>query len=228
MTSETSYSKYFNDVDEVKSYADEPSKFMPGYDAMHQMACVLLDEHVPADGTILVHGAGGGLEIESFAQFNKMWNFLGVEPAEPMLEQARKRLKHIESRLNFHHGFIFDAPEIDLDAATSMLTLHFLDRDERQKTVSDIVRRLKPGAPFIAVHCSFPQAENKIWLSRHRSYSIASGINPEKAEAGRANIANELPVLNPDEDAAILEAAGLKNVTQFYAAFTWRGWIGYA
>lgn len=228
MTSETSYSNYFNDVEQVKSYAEAPSKFMPGYDAMHQMVSVLLDEYVPPNGNILVHGAGGGLETESFAEFNKAWKFLGVDPAEPMLDEARKRLEPIKDRVSLHRGFIFDAPDIELDAATSLLTLHFLGRDDRRETVTEIVRRLKPGAPFIAVHCSFPQGEKNVWLTRHRRYSIASGIDPETAEAGRANIETELPVLNPEEDVAILNAAGLKNVRQFYSAFTWRGWVGYA
>ena len=156
------------------------------------------------------------------------WKFLGVDPAEPMLDEARKRLEPIKDRVSLHRGFIFDAPDIELDAATSLLTLHFLYRDDRQETVTEIVRRLKPGAPFIAVHCSFPQGEKNMWLSRHRCYSIASGIDPEMAEAGRVNIEAELPVLNPEEDVAILNAAGLKNVRQFYSAFTWRGWVGYA
>lgn len=228
MTAKDPYIDYFNDADQAKDYATEPSKFMPGYAAMHRMASILLNEVVSHDAYILVHGAGGGLELESFANFNKHWTFLGVDPAEPMLDEARRRLGALNDRIALHHGFISDAPDIKFDAATSLLTLHFLDSQERKKTVSEIVRRLKPGAPFIAVHCSYPLSEKNMWLTRHRNYTIASGVAPEIAEEGRANIEKTLPVLNPEDDEAILRASGLKNVTQFYAAFTWRGWVGYA
>jgi tRNA (cmo5U34)-methyltransferase len=228
VSGEDTYTKFFNNAEETESYAAAPPKFMPGFFDMHRMACVLLKESVSDNAHILIHGAGGGLEIESFAKFNPNWTFLGVDPAAPMLKAARQRLTHFKNRVDLHHGFIFDAPDKKFEAATSILTLHFLEASERLRTITEIVRRLKPGAPFIAVHCSFPQSDSNIWLARHRSYSIAAGIEPALAEMGRADIENKLPVLNPQEDEAILRASGLENVTQFYSAFTWRGWIGYA
>jgi tRNA (cmo5U34)-methyltransferase len=35
-------------------------------------------------------------------------------------------------------------------------------------------------------------------------------------------------MLSPEEDEAVLRAAGFTGVEPFYAAFTWRGWVGYA
>jgi tRNA (cmo5U34)-methyltransferase len=35
-------------------------------------------------------------------------------------------------------------------------------------------------------------------------------------------------MLSPEEDEAVLRAAGFTRVEPFYAAFTWRGWVGYA
>lgn len=31
-----------------------------------------------------------------------------------------------------------------------------------------------------------------------------------------------------EQDEAVLREAGFTGVSQFYAAFTWRGWVGYA
>jgi tRNA (cmo5U34)-methyltransferase len=37
-----------------------------------------------------------------------------------------------------------------------------------------------------------------------------------------------LPIFAPEQDEAMLREAGFSNVSLFYAAFTFRGWVGYA
>ena len=59
-------------------------------------------------------------------------------------------------------------------------------------------------------------------------YAIASGADPEKANTARAAVNANLSLLTPEQDARILSEAGFRDVEMFYAAFTWRGWIGYA
>ncbi|MDJ0909051.1 MAG: class I SAM-dependent methyltransferase [Woeseiaceae bacterium] len=225
-----SYVEIFKDPDHAAQYADGPAKFMPGFHAVHRMAGVLIREHSPPNAHVLVHGAGGGLELEAFARENPDWTFVGVDPAKPMLDEARIRLGDLNERVMLHHGYAEDAPAGPFDAATSFLTLHFLNAAERQKTVSEIVRRLKPGAPFVTAHCSFPQdSEHRdTWLARHREFTMASGVDAEVAENGRKDIADKLEVLDPEIDEKILVDAGLSDVTLFYSAFTWRGWIGRA
>ncbi len=220
----------FEDPEHAAGYADGPARFVPGFHALHRMAGVLIREFAPPDAHVLVHGAGGGLEIEAFARENPEWTFLGVEPAKPMLDEARQRLAKLEERVTFHHGYAHDAPAGPFDASTSLLTLHFLDAAERQKTLSEIVSRLKPGSPLVTAHCSFPQDPRyrDAWLARHREFVIASGVDEEEAENARKDISDCLDVLDPEIDEKILHDAGLVDVTLFYTAFTWRGWVGRA
>ena len=220
----------FEDPEHAAQYADGPAKFVPGFHDLHRMAGVLIREYAPPNAHVLVHGAGGGLEIEAFARENPGWTFLGVEPAKPMLDEASTRLAKLGERVRFHHGYADDAPEGPFDAATSLLTLHFLNAAERQRTVAEIVRRLKPGSPVVTAHCSFPQDPNKrdAWLARHREFVVASGVDAEEAENARKDISESLEVFDPEIDEKILCDAGLSDVTLFYAAFTWRGWIGRA
>ena len=49
-----------------------------------------------------------------------------------------------------------------------------------------------------------------------------------QANNARAAVDAHLSLLNPEQDAQILREAGFRNVELFYAAFTWRGWVGYA
>ncbi|MEM9840817.1 MAG: class I SAM-dependent methyltransferase [Pseudomonadota bacterium] len=229
MSSDT-FKALFNDPDHAARYADGPTRFMPGYDSVQRMASVLIRERTGENAHVLVHGAGGGAEIGTFAQLNPRWTFTGVEPARAMLDQAIAFLGPLKDRVAMHHGYIDDAPDGPFDAATSLLTLHFIEEEARSETVSQIIRRLKPGAPFVTVHCSFPQIGplRDEWLLRHRAFTITGGTPAEVAEKGRADLDERIPVLNPSTDEAILRNAGLTEVTEFFSAFTWRGWVGYA
>jgi len=51
-------------------------------------------------------------------------------------------------------GYIDEAPIGPFDGATCLLTLHFLSREERLRTLQEIARRLRPGAPLIVMHVS--------------------------------------------------------------------------
>ena len=220
----------FDDPAAAARYSEGPRRFLPGLDALHQMTGILLAERTPADARILVLGAGGGLELRALAEAQPGWTFVGVDPAREMLLQAERTLGPMMERVSLVHGYIDDAPDGPFDAAACLLTLHFLKGDERTATVRAIHRRLKPGAPFVAAHASFPQAdgERDRWLGRYEAYAVASGVEPEMARKARAAVDTGLPALGPEQDAAILVDGGFQEVALFYAAFTWRGWVGRA
>ena len=218
----------FSDPQAVARYADPPPRMVPGYADMQRMAMLLLKERAPADARILILGAGGGLELKVFAESQPGWSFVGVDPAAAMLDLARKTLGDLVGRTRLHEGYIDNAPEGPFDGATCILTLHFIERRERLRTLQEVRRRLKPGAPFVAAHYSIPRGELDLWLSRYAAFSITSGIDPLQAEAARIGIAARLPVLSPEEDEELLREAGFSQVGLFYTGFAFRGWVAYA
>lgn len=224
------FMRAFKDPEAVARYTDGPRRFVPGLDALHCMAGILLAEHAPADASVLVLGAGGGLELKALAQAHPGWRFVGVDPAGPMLDLAARTLGDDAHRARLIEGYIDDAPEGPFDAAVCLLTLHFLDFDERVRTLAQIHRRLRAGAPFVAAHGSFPQAgEAKVrWLSRYAAYAVASGVDPAMAENARSAVATAVNMLSPEQDEAALAAGGFDGVELFFTAFTWRGWIARA
>jgi tRNA (cmo5U34)-methyltransferase len=146
----------FNDPETAKRYGDGPRRFVPALAELHRMMAVLLAERVPEHGRVLVLGAGGGLELRALADAHPGWTFVGVDPAAAMLDEARRVLGADAVRVTFCEGYIDDAPAGPFDAATCLLTLHFLDAAERTRTAREVHRRLKPGAPFVTAHSSFP------------------------------------------------------------------------
>ncbi|GGK16643.1 class I SAM-dependent methyltransferase [Luteimonas terricola] len=220
----------FSDADAVAHYQTNAARLVPGLSALHRMAGLLLAEVVPADGRVLVLGAGGGMELKAFAEAHPGWRFAGVDPSPQMLKLAADALGPLARRADLIEGTIDAAPETAFDGASCLLTLHFLTMDERRHTLGELRRRLKPGAPLIVAHHSFDQSdEDKLrWLTRYAAFAMASGVPHINAKAAIEGIGAKLPVLSPDADVALLREAGFERVELFYAAFTFRGWVAYS
>ena len=215
----------FHDAAAVSRYQETAQAKVPGMAALHRMTHVLLAESVPADGEVLVLGAGGGLELSAFAQAHPGWRFVGVDPSAPMLELARETLGADGSRTELMEGLIEDAPLRGFDGATCILTLHFLDRDARLRTLRELFLRLKPGGVLVVAHHSYAREESLHWLRRSAAFASANGVVSEQDEAGIAAMAAKLPALSPKDEVALLEAAGFVDVELFYAALSFRGWV---
>lgn len=222
--------KSFSDAAAIANYHDGPPRFVPGIDAMRSMTSVLLAEAAPENARVLVLGAGGGMEIKTLATAHPGWRFVGIDPAPAMLDLAERTLGPLMDRVDLVHGYIDDAPMGPFDAATCLLTLHFLDAPARVQTLRAIHQRLKPGAPFVAAHSSFPQdaASRPVWLTRYATFAIAAGADPAQAYGARDAVSANLCLLDPERDEEILRESGFADPALFYAAFTWRGWIAHA
>ncbi|MBD8642621.1 class I SAM-dependent methyltransferase [Stenotrophomonas sp. CFBP 13724] len=219
----------FSDPHAIAGYAEGAMQKVPGLLDMQRMARLLLEERVPADGTVLVLGAGGGMELRCFAEAQPGWHFRGIDPSMPMLDMARQTLGPLASRVAFTEGYIDDAPDEPCDGAACLLTLHFLPAEQRLHTLKEVRRRLKPGAPLVVAHHSYAQdvAQKRRWLQRFAAFSASSGIALDVAHTVDS-MARLLPALSPEQDVALLHEAGFGTVELFYAAFSFRGWVAYA
>ncbi len=221
---------HFADEKAVANYAEGPPRLVPGLEALHRMALILLAERAPRDARVLVLGAGGGMELKVFAEAKPAWEFDGVDPAAAMLRLAEATLGPLAARVRLHEGYIESAPAGPFDAAACLLTLHFLPAEDRLRTLREMHRRMRPGAPLVVAHFSFPQGEHErsLWLSRYAAFAISSGMEREQAVAASIGIGERLPFLSPEQDEALLREAGFSDVSLFYAGFTFRGWVAYA
>nr|WP_199044254.1 class I SAM-dependent methyltransferase [Dyella sp. ASV24] len=220
----------FSDPETVARYADGPVRQVPGFHALQRMASLLLSESVPADGRVLVLGAGGGLELKVFAEAHPQWQLLGVDPSAEMLKLAESTLGALGSHVALLEGYIDDVADERFDGATCLLTMHFLSPEERLHTLKALRRRLKPGAPLVVAHHSFPQEtpDKARWLARYAAFATSSGIPESNAKAAATAISAKLPLISPEQDVALMRQAGFVSVELFYAAFTFKGWIAYA
>lgn len=220
----------FGDAAAIASYADRTRRLVPGWDDLQKMVTLLVAERAPDEARILVVGAGGGAELDAMARSHPGWRFTGVDPSAPMLAMARATLGERAGRVEFHEGYVATASGGPFDAATCLLTMHFVPRDERAPTLRQIHRRLKPGAPFVLAHMSFPQAaeERDTWLARYAAFAVASGVEPDAARRAATAIGANLPLMAPDDEEALLAQAGFSGTRLFYAGLAFRGWVAHA
>lgn len=219
----------FDDAHAVSKYLEGPIRKVPGLLALHRMSELLLAEVVPETGRVLVLGAGGGLELAAFAHARPGWRLVGVDPSAPMLKLAEETLGTLAARVEWIEGYVDAAPESEFDGAVCLLTLHFLSRAERLRTLQELWRRLKPGAPLIVAHHSFdtsPAGKTR-WLRRYAAYSASAEAPEANTEATIAAMSERLPLLAPEEEVELLNEAGFERIELFYAAFTFRGWVAY-
>lgn len=146
-----------------------------------------------------------------------------------MLQLTRQILGPLQSRAVLQAGYVDTAPVGPFDGATCLLTLHFLTKDERLHTLREIRRRLKPGAPLIVAHHSYPKGGDPVqWLTRSVAFASASEAHLAQASASAAAMAEHLPILSADEEETLLRDAGFSDVWLFYAGFSFRGWVAQA
>lgn len=224
------FSAPFKDSAAVAAYADRAARLVPGLADMQRMAGLLVAERVPQQAEVLVIGAGGGVELKAFAQRYADWRFVGVDPSKEMLDMAQATLGPLAARAELHQGYVDTAPDGPFDAATCLLTMHFLTLAERRHTLMEIRRRLKPGAPFVMAHLSFPQdpEERETWLSRYAAFAISSGVDPADARNAATMIGGRLPLLAPEEEEAMLKETGFTHTGLFYTGLAFRGWVARA
>lgn len=223
----------FADAGFVAKYVDKgPPAFVPGHSGLLQATGVLLAERAPGDARILIVGAGGGLDTRTLARMQPGWRFTGVDPAPKMLNLARVVLgDEINPRVDLIEGGTEAAPPGPFDGATLILVLGLIPDDgSKLKTLQDIRRRLKPGAPFIlADRCDDregPDFDRNV--DRYVAYAVASGVDPDTLANARASQRANAALATPQRDEGLLKEAGFTGVETFFFAMNWFGWVAYA
>jgi len=221
---------YFTDPAAAADYEERTRRLVPGLADFHRICTLLLADRTPEQGRVLVVGAGGGLELRTFAQAHPGWQFVGVDPADEMLRVAKAALGAQSARVDWHCGYVHTAPEGPFDSAACLLTLHFVKLKDRVATLREIHRRLAPGGALVVMHLSFggDAAARARWFARYVAFAVSSGVAPDNVRAATEAMTERLTILPPGKDEAMLKDAGFRDVDTIYTGLCFRGWVAYA
>ena len=212
-----------------ENYERAPRWFVPGYDASHAMAAVLLRDRISEHGHILVVGAGGGVELSVFARECQGWTFTGVDPSIEMLRQAKVKLETIgaSDRVSWVQGVVENSPPGPFDAATAFLCLNFIPEDGRLATLREIHARLKPGAPFLMINGCSDKNSGRFEddLRVYAAFAHRNGAPADVVHRAILMQRESLFYMLPEREVALLAEAGFGDVRLFYGGLWVFGWI---
>jgi tRNA (cmo5U34)-methyltransferase len=217
----------------LDDYARLAEQFIPGRQAIFAIVEASLLELLPHGAArILVVGAGGGEEILRLGANNPSWSFVGVDTYQPMVELAQKRLAEtpVGARSQVHTKSIENLDESDFDAATCILTAHFVPDDGAKLAFMKGIRsRLKPGAPLAIVDGVGVVGDDQTELLRRiwKRHAVRNGVAEEVAESNAQNF-KKVAVVSERRQEDLLTSAGFERITPIFRGLAIKGWLAFA
>ena len=217
----------------VTEYERVVARVNVGYDLLFTLALCLLRGLGRPDLHVLVVGAGGGKEVETFAPGAPGWRVTGVDPSADMLALAQTKADRlgVGERVTLVRGTVDDLPGQDrFDAATCIFVLHVLPREDQRALLRGIAGRLRPGAPLILVSgVADPGGVPDDLVRAWQQYGELMGMPPDRMAVTLENLLSPPRVTTvPTEDQCVrlLRAVGFRRVTRFFSALgVITGWI---
>jgi tRNA (cmo5U34)-methyltransferase len=211
-------------------YDDAAHQMIPAYHAIYQLTHHLLRDNLGTEARILVAGAGTGKEIIDWSQHNSRWSFTGFDPAGPMLSIARKKIDaaSLTDRISLVQGRIDDVTETHFDAATSILTMHFLPDDgSKSDFFNGIAGRLKTGAPLILVDLKgeVGSDEYHILSAAWMDHQLFKRGDEEQIRKEFEMRQSEVYFIPQHRIESWLAHAGFSNIHKFFKAYLFGGYV---
>ena len=203
------------------NYEQRPHWFIPGYDASHAMAAVLLRDRIGDRGRILVVRAGGGVELAVFTRGCRGWTFTAVDPSAEMLRQAKVTLEAAgaANRVSWVQGGVENSSQSVIRRCNGLLALHFVPDDGRRlSTLREIHARLKPGAPFLMINgCADRNcARFEDDLRVYAAFARRNGAPADVIDLAVSMLRESVFFVPPEREEALLAQARFRDVRLFY------------
>lgn len=220
------------DAERAQAYDRRVREAIPGYEALHQLSCMVLAECTHGHGRALVVGAGTGGECIALAQACPNLHVVGVDPAGDMLALAEHKVAEhgLNARVRLYPSKVAELPKFEpFDAATLLLVLHFLPDDgAKLGLLTDIAQHLKPGAPLVQADLFGPGWQDG-WQGELRTFwghlQKSAGIALEDIERGFRHVDRDIHPVTEVRLAELLNQAGFEAPQRFFQALCFGGWV---
>ena len=180
---------------------------------------------------VLDVGCGTGTMLTTFAKHQPDWSFVGIDPAESMIEFARNKIStmNFAERITLNQGTIEILPnEPNLDAATTVLVEQLLPDDgSKLNFLKEIHHRIKPGGWFILaslkgdLRSAIAQNALNAWVN----FIALQGLPKPAQEGVRQRTINDSFIVSEERLKELVRKAGFNKVERIYDVQLIGGWL---
>ena len=214
-------------------YDERIRKTFPFYETIHPAINAILRGVLGTESEVLIVGAGTGTEILALGNTNPNWCFLGVDPAQPMLDLAKEKIQAagLTDRVSFFKGYVDDLPTDRLyDGATTAMVLHFIPDDGgKLKLLCGVAKRLKFGAPLVLMdaHGDLSAPGTRLLLEAWKHQQNLAGVKWEDVESNMRERVKTIHFVSPSRMEQLLTEAGFHRIQRFFQNMMLGGWIAF-
>jgi tRNA (cmo5U34)-methyltransferase len=224
----TEIQKRFEDA---AKYDSMMAKVFPGYEQLPVVILSYLRRHLGRTAHLLDAGCGTGATLAAFATHQPDWSFVGVDPAEQMLEIARSKIsaKDVEKRVSFFLGTVDTLPdEPTFDAATCILVEHLQpDNGAKLHLLKGIHRRMVSGGWFVlfGLHGNLNTENAQSALEAWLEFITLQGLPETTRDNVRHRATAEDSLISEERIQELLQEAGFVNIKRIYQLQLLGGWL---
>jgi len=214
-------------------YDERIHKTFPFYETIHTAINAVLRVCLKPESELLIVGTGTGAEILELGKTNPGWRFLGVDPAQPMLDLAKEKIQAagLGERVHLLNVYVDDLPADRLyDGATVAMVLHFVPDDGgKLKLLCEVAKRLKSGAPLVLMdaHGDLSAAGSKLFLQAWKHQQNLAGVKWDEVESGMKERMKTIHLVSSARMEQLLTEAGFHRIQRFFQVFILGGWIAF-
>jgi len=224
----TEIQKRFEDA---SKYDGMMAKVFPGYEQLPLVLLSCLRTRLGRTARLLDIGCGTGATLAVFATHQPEWSFIGVDPAEPMLEIAQSNISAIgmAKRVTLSHGTVDTLPdEPKFDAATCILVEHLQpDNGAKLHLLESIYRRIVSGGWFVlfGLHGNLGMKSAQNALNAWLEFVTLQGLPETTRDNVRHRATVEDSLISEERIQELLQEAGFVNIEKIYQLQLLGGWL---
>ena len=201
---------------------------VPNYRVMREAVFEVGNTFISSDPLIVDIGASRGESIAPFVELlGNKGRFIAVESSPPMAKALRDRFSdsyNVQIREEDARTFKVDAP---VDLALSVLTLHFIPIEHRQRVVKTLYESLRPGGGLILVEKILGKdlQVNDLMVNIYHNLKIANGYSREAVDRKALALEGVLVPVTCNWNEELLISSGFTSVECFWRWMNFSAWV---